>query len=82
MDFIASILIILAIALAGRFLSEKLKQPGILGELVLGAIIGNIGFMMKGSALILDPVVYNIADIGILFLLLPADLSLNLTEFK
>ena len=82
MDFIASILIVLAIALAGRFLSEKLKQPVILGELVLGAIIGNIGFMMKGGELILDPVVYNIADIGILFLLLSAGLSLNLTEFK
>jgi len=82
MDFIASILIVLATALTGRFLSGKLKQPVILGELVLGAIIGNIGFMMKEGALILDPVVYNIADIGILFLLLSAGLSLNLTEFK
>ena len=82
MDFIASIIIVLVVALVGRFLSEKLKQPIILGELVLGAIIGNMGLMMKGGALVLDPVVNNIADIGILFLLLSAGLSLNLKEFK
>jgi len=82
MDFIASIILVLAVALVGRFLSEKLKQPIILGELVLGAIIGNMGLMMKEGALVLDPVVNNIADIGILFLLLSAGLSLNLKEFK
>jgi len=82
MNFIASILIVLAVALAGRFLSEKLKQPVILGELILGAIIGNIGFIIMEDALVLDPVVYNIADIGILFLLLSAGLSFNLKEFK
>jgi Kef-type K+ transport system membrane component KefB len=82
MDFITSIIIVLAVALVGRFLSVKLKQPVILGELVLGAIIGNMGLIMKEGALVLDPVVNNIADIGILFLLLSAGLSLNLKEFK
>ena len=82
MDFITSLLIILAVALVGRFLSQKLKQPIILGELVLGAIIGNIVLIIQGDALVLDPVVYTIADIGILFLLLSAGLSLNLKEFK
>jgi Kef-type K+ transport system membrane component KefB len=82
MDFITSILIILAVALVGRFLSEKLKQPIILGELVLGAIIGNIVLIIQGDALVLDPVVYTIADIGIIFLLFSAGLSLNLKEFR
>ena len=82
MDFITSLLIILAVALVGRFLSKKLKQPIILGELVLGAIIGNIVLIIQGDALVLDPVVNTIADIGILFLLLSAGLSLNLKEFK
>jgi Kef-type K+ transport system membrane component KefB len=82
MDFITSLLIILAVALVGRFLSQKLKQPIILGELVLGAIIGNIVLILQGDALVLDPVVYTIADIGILFLLFSAGLSLNLKEFR
>ena len=82
MDFITSLLIILAVALVGRFLSQKLKQPIILGELVLGAIIGNIVLILQGDALVLDPVVNTIADIGILFLLFSAGLSLNLKEFR
>ena len=82
MDFITSLLIILAVALVGRFLSQKLKQPIILGELVLGAIIGNIVLIIQGDALVLDPVVYTIADIGIIFLLFSAGLSLNLKEFR
>jgi len=38
MNFITSIVIVLAVALVGRFLSKKLKQPIILGEMVLGQI--------------------------------------------
>jgi len=82
MDFITSIIIVLAAALVGRFLSKKLKQPVILGELVLGAIIGNMFLMMNEGTLVLNPAVNYIADIGILFLLLFAGLSLNLKEFK
>lgn len=82
MDFIISIIIVIAAALMGRFLSKKLRQPVILGELILGAIIGNIGLAMGGGALVLDHAVNYIADIGILFLLLSAGLSLNLKEFK
>ena len=82
MEFIASIIIVLVAALVGRFLSKKLKQPVILGELVLGAIIGNIGLMMGKGTLVLDHTVNNIADVGILFLLLSAGLSLNLKEFR
>lgn len=82
MDFISSIILVLVAALIGRFLSRKLKQPVILGEIVLGAIIGNIAILMSDKTLDLDPGVNNIADIGILFLLLSAGLSLNLKEFK
>ena len=82
MDFITSIIIVIAAALVGRFLSRKLNQPVILGELILGAITGNVLLMMNEGTLVLDPCVNNIADIGILFLLLSAGLSLNLKEFK
>lgn len=82
MDFIISIIIVIAAALVGRFLSKKLNQPVILGELIFGAIIGNIGLTMAEGTLVLDHAVNYIADIGILFLLFSAGLSLNLKEFK
>ncbi len=82
MDFISSIILVLVAALIGRFLSRILKQPVILGELVIGAIIGNLFLYVRKDALVLDPDINNIADIGILFLLMSAGLSLNLKEFK
>jgi len=82
MDFITSIVLVLITALFGRFLSRKLKQPIILGELVLGAVIGNIFIMVNEGKLVLDPSIDYLSDIGILFLLFSAGLSLNLTEFK
>ena len=82
MDFISSIILVLVAALVGRFLSIKLKQPVILGELILGAILGNIVLIIWKDSLVLDPGINNIADVGILFLLLSAGLSINLDEFK
>ena len=82
MDFISSIIIVLFAALIGRFLSRKLKQPVILGEIILGAVLGNIILFMSDKSLVLDESIDKISDIGILFLLLSAGLSLNLKEFK
>jgi len=82
MDFIISITIVLFAALIGRVLSKLLKQPVILGELIIGAIIGNIILMKNNGSLELDPSIAYIADIGILFLLFSAGLSLDLKEFK
>lgn len=82
MDFITSIIIVLLAAFIGRVLSKVLKQPVILGELILGAILGNIILMSKNDALALDPSIEFIANIGILFLLFSAGLSINLKEFK
>ena len=82
MDFITSIIIVLIAALIGRFLSKKLRQPVILGELIIGAIIGNIFFTINEGSLFLNPAIDYIADIGILFLLFSAGLSINLKEFK
>lgn len=82
MDFITSIIFVLVAALLGRVLSRALKQPVILGELIFGAILGNIILFVNDGKLSLDPSINYIADIGILFLLLSAGLSLNLKEFK
>jgi Kef-type K+ transport system membrane component KefB len=82
MDFIASIIVVLFAALIGRVLSRLLKQPVILGEIILGAIVGNIIIYANIGTLNLDPSIEYIANIGILFLLFSAGLSLNLKEFK
>ncbi len=82
MDFITTIILVLVAALVGRFLSKKIKQPIILGELIFGAIVGNIFILYYGETLELGDTVENLANIGILFLLFSAGLSINLKEFK
>jgi Kef-type K+ transport system membrane component KefB len=82
MEFIISITIVLFAALIGRIFSRLLKQPVILGEIIIGAVIGNIILMTNNGSLDLDPSIEYIADIGILFLLFSAGLSLDLKEFK
>ena len=82
MDFISSIILVLVAALLGRFLSKILKQPVLLGEIILGAIIGNIALIAGNGSFELDPTIDNIADVGILFLLMSVGFSLNLKEFK
>ncbi len=82
MNFITSSIIVLFAALMGRVLSRLLRQPVILGELILGAIVGNIILITNNGLIDFDPSIEYIADIGILFLLFSAGLSLNLKEFK
>lgn len=74
--FTTNLLIVLIGALLGRILSKKLKQPSILGELIIGMIIGNIGIIT------LTDTMKDIADIGILFLLFSAGLAINFDEFR
>ncbi|KYK32795.1 MAG: hypothetical protein AYK22_06985 [Thermoplasmatales archaeon SG8-52-3] len=82
MDFIISIVVVLGAALIGRILSKLLRQPAILGELILGAILGNIILITNIGSIDSESPIRKIADVGILFLLFSAGLSLNLKEFK
>ncbi|MHC1604926.1 MAG: cation:proton antiporter [Candidatus Methanofastidiosia archaeon] len=74
--FSANLLIVLIVALFGRLLSKKIRQPSILGELIVGMVIGNLGIIT------LTRTMEDVADIGILFLLFAAGLSTNFEEFK
>ncbi|MEA2053513.1 MAG: cation:proton antiporter [Candidatus Thermoplasmatota archaeon] len=76
MDFIASLLVIFAASAIGRFLSKKSNQPTILGELILGAILGNLAFLHFSED------IDHVADIGILLLLFSAGIAINFEEFK
>ncbi|KXB02784.1 hypothetical protein AKJ45_03235 [candidate division MSBL1 archaeon SCGC-AAA261F19] len=73
-----ALLIVLVVAIAGRLLSHKLNQPAILGELVLGMLLGNI-------VILADPVkdlLSSLAEIGIMLLLFFIGLTIDFDEFK
>lgn len=76
--FIPALLAILLAAVSGRFLSEKIKQPAVLGEIVLGMVLGSF-IVIKPAAR--DPI-EGMAEIGILILLFSIGLDLDLKRFK
>jgi Kef-type K+ transport system membrane component KefB len=76
LTFVPALLAILLAAGLGRMLSKIIKQPAILGELILGMIIGNILILSNPEP------ISRIADIGILLLLFSTGLGLNFEEFK
>ncbi len=78
LTFIPALLVILLAAGAGRLLSRGIRQPVILGELILGMILG--------SFIVLAPAaqgpIFDIAEIGILLLLFSIGLTIDFEEFK
>ena len=74
--FIANLLTVLLAAGIGRAISRWLKQPIVLGEIVLGMLLGNLGLIVITETL------SNLADLGVLFLLFSAGFAINLEEFK
>ncbi len=95
LTFIPALAIILIAAAVGRLISRALKQPAILGELILGIAAGIfIGFSTAGgvtheplfnvagiAAESFEPIA-RLADIGIILLLFLTGLTINLREFK
>lgn len=78
LNFIQALLLILLAAVGGRLLSLKLNQPEILGELILGIIIGNIIILAPEA----QPPIETVARIGILLLLFLTGLDLDFERFK
>lgn len=74
--FIKDILIILIAAGIGRIISRKLAQPVILGEILMGMLIGNLGIVN------LTGILTDLADIGVLILLFSAGFSMSLVRIK
>jgi Kef-type K+ transport system membrane component KefB len=91
-----ALVIILVAAKIGGELAERFHQPAVLGELLLGVIVGNIGMTFPDSGLLnfFAPfrseqltvqwavVVDQIARIGIIILLFQAGLESNIHEMK
>ncbi len=78
LSFIPALLIILLTAGIGRLLSVKLNQPLLLGELILGIIIGRFVVLAPAAK---SPIA-DIAQIGIMLLLFSIGLDLDLDRFK
>lgn len=77
-----SLVIILISAKLGGALLERLKQPVVLGELIFGVILGNLGILgfhgveyMKSNE-----VIGILAEIGVIFLLFEVGLESNVKE--
>ena len=76
MSFLQELLIILVAAGIGRIISRALDQPVILGEILMGMFIGNLGFVHNTETL------HNLSEIGVLILLFSAGLYMGVSEFK
>jgi len=82
LTFVPALLVILVAAGLGRLLSKGLRQPVILGELLLGMILGNLIILSATGPSAAEGPISSIAEIGILLLLFSTGLGLNFEEFK
>jgi len=79
------ILIILSFAKVGAYLFERIKQPPVLGELVVGIIIGNIAWMTGGAFDVFiffrtDEFIHILSEIGVIILLFEIGLQSEIGE--
>ena len=74
MQFLLIVTIIIVVAKAAGYLSSRLGQPAVLGELLAGLILGPTAFNMLGWSIFtaehLGEFVRHLAEIGVLFLML------------
>lgn len=70
-------LIIFCIVIAGLFL-KKLKQPYIIGYILVGILIGNSGLGLIQSS----ETIQNIGELGLILLLFFVGMEISLPEFK
>lgn len=74
--FIRNLLILLVAAGIGRIVSKWLNQPVILGEMLMGMLIGNLGLLN------LTEFLNHLAEIGVLILLFSAGFSMSIVKLK
>ncbi|HRT91913.1 MAG TPA: cation:proton antiporter, partial [Anaerolineaceae bacterium] len=84
LQLIAEIAIILLAAKAAGYLSVRLKQPSVFGELLVGVLLGpslldftNLGFVTSTH---LSETIHELGEIGVLLLMFLAGLELNIKD--
>jgi Kef-type K+ transport system membrane component KefB len=74
--------VILIVAKLGGELFERIRQPAVLGELVIGIILGNLALagFMAAEPLKSNEIIAALAEIGVIILLFEVGLESNLGE--
>ena len=74
--------VMLLVAKVGAEILERLHQPAVLGELLAGIILGNLGLIgfYRAEILRTDSVIAALAQIGVILLLFEVGLESNLAE--
>ena len=86
LNFIAALAIIIVAAKLGGYLSNRLGQPAVLGELLAGILLGPTVLNMLGSWPVfsedphLEETITLMSEIGVLLLMMLAGLELDLAE--
>jgi Kef-type K+ transport system membrane component KefB len=84
LQLILALAVIIAAAKAGGYLSYRLGQPAVLGELIVGIVLGptlvNLLNLSSFTDMHLPDVVHELAELGVLFLMFLAGLELHLTD--
>lgn len=75
--------VVLLFAMLGRFI-EKAKQPSVLGELLIGVLLGNLGLI---GITLFEPIKSDVfisflAELGVIILLFQVGLESNLSDMK
>ena len=86
LQLIAEIAIILLAAKAAGYLSTRLKQPSVFGELLVGVLLGpsllditHMGFITDTH---LGEIIYELGEIGVLLLMFLAGLELHIKDLS
>jgi Kef-type K+ transport system membrane component KefB len=84
LQLILFLAVILTAAKASGYISSLFKQPSVLGELIIGLIIGpsllDLAHLPVFAGHNLDEVIKEMAEMGVLFLMFVAGLELHLSE--
>lgn len=76
--FLIELVIILVFANIGGYVAQKLKQPTVLGQILVGVLIGpGVLNLVEGSIFI-----SNLAEIGVIFLMFIAGLETDIEDLK
>ena len=79
--FLLALAVILLAARAGGEIFERLNQPAVLGELVFGILLGNLGLLgLQAEALRDTPFLAVAAEIGVILLLFQVGLECDLDD--
>lgn len=87
LDVLLALIIVIVAAKASGYISLRLRQPSVLGELLAGVILGPTALNMvhawpvfQNSQVVLEEFITLMAELGVILLMLLAGLELQLSE--